>query len=291
MKRILILMATYNGSKYIETQLESILSQKNVDIEILISDDCSTDNTLDLVSKYSASKKITLISTTKKFGSASSNFFNLVEHASIDSFDYISFSDQDDIWFEDKLYSAISKLEELKYDGYSSDVTAFWNETNKRKLIKKSFPQKDHDHWFESPGPGCSHVLSANSFKLFQEFIKDNNKHLSDIEYHDWLIYAFYRYNNLKWIISNEPKMLYRQHANNVSGANHNLLSRYSRFKKIMNNWYKKQIMLSYELVTKRKFNQFIKSEKLIFKPFSLRRKTSYSIAIWLLLLLGMFRN
>ena len=291
MMRILILMATYNGDKFIESQLKSIFSQKNVDLEILISDDCSTDETLDLINKHYGGEKIKLINTTRKFGSPSSNFFHLVEHASIDSFDYISFSDQDDIWFEDKLYSAITQLEDLKYDGYSSDVIAFWDETKEKKLIKKSFPQQEYDHWFESPGPGCSHVLSAKSFRLFQKFVVDNKNHLGDIDFHDWLIYAFYRHNNLKWIISNEPEMLYRQHEDNMFGANHNFLSKYSRFKKIINNWYKKQIISSYELVTKKDFNHFMKTEKLLFKPFSLRRRKLHSLVIWFLCFIGVFRN
>ena len=291
MRRILILMATYNGGKFIEPQLESILSQKNVDLEILISDDCSTDQTLDSINKYFGSKKIKLISTIQRFGSPSSNFFHLVEHASLDSFDYVSFSDQDDIWFDDKLYAAINELEDLKYDGYSSDVIAYWDETKKKKLIKKSFPQQEHDHWFESPGPGCTHVLSVKSFRLFQEFVIKNKKFLGNINFIDWLIYAFYRHNNLKWIISDEPKMFYRQHEKNDFGANHNFLTKYSRFKKIMNKWYMKQITASYELVTKRKFNQFIKTGELLLKPLSLRRKKFESLVVWLLLFLGMFRN
>ena len=60
MRRILILMATYNGGKFIEPQLESILSQKNVDLEILISDDCSTDQTLDSINKHFGVKKLNL---------------------------------------------------------------------------------------------------------------------------------------------------------------------------------------------------------------------------------------
>ena len=260
-------MATHNGKKFIERQLESILTQKNVDLKILISDDCSTDNTLNLIDKHVVNKKITLIKNKKKFGSAALNFFNLIEHAPIDDFDYISFSDQDDIWLEDKLSSAVSKLEELEYDGYSSDVMAFWDNDNNRKLIKKSYPQKEHDHWFESPGPGCSQVVSTKSFKLFQEFLRENKKHLGNIHCHDWLIYAFYRHNNLRWVISNEPKILYRQHANNVIGANYDIKSKLARLTMIMNDWYKKQIIYIYEFIVYAccgRFNPFKKMNKWI---------------------------
>ena len=52
-KKTLVLLATFNGAKYIAAQLNSILSQKNVDLEILISDDHSSDKTLQIIKKFS----------------------------------------------------------------------------------------------------------------------------------------------------------------------------------------------------------------------------------------------
>ena len=105
--------------------------------------------------------------------------------------------------------------------GFSSDVIAYWPEFNKKKLLKKSLPQKKYDHWFESPGPGCSYVLSINSYKLFREFIINNNRFFrTNIILMIMLVYAFYRHNKLKWIISDEARILYRQHEHNQIGAN-----------------------------------------------------------------------
>ena len=72
-RKVLILLATYNGQEYIEKQLDSILAQTDVDIEILISDDNSTDNTLSLVNNYVSRNKISILYNEKKAG-ASSNF-------------------------------------------------------------------------------------------------------------------------------------------------------------------------------------------------------------------------
>ena len=57
-KKILVLMATFNGAKYITKQLDSILSQSDVDLEILISDDHSSDKTFQIIKKFSKKKKI-----------------------------------------------------------------------------------------------------------------------------------------------------------------------------------------------------------------------------------------
>ena len=130
-----------------------------------------------------------------------------------------------------------------------------------------------------------------SSFRKFKEFVIENKKNLRYIDYHDWLVYAFYRYNEFKWIISDEPKILYRQHDNNVSGANHSFKAKWKRLKKIVDSWYKNQIIFNYELVTRKRFSQYIKDEKLILKPFNLRRNKLYSFVVWILILLRTLKN
>lgn len=290
-KKILVLMATYNGEEYVEEQIKTILAQRDVDVKILVSDDISTDNTLTLLNNFTDSNKISILKNNERFGSAALNFFNLIQKCNLESFDYVAFSDQDDIWLYDKLISAVNTLETTSFDGFSSDVLAYWQKFDRKQLIKKSFPQKKYDHWFEAPGPGCTQVLTVKTFEKFKAFIIDNRENLRLVDCHDWLIYSFYRYNKFSWIISDEPKMLYRQHKNNVSGANYTLKAKWIRFKKILNNWYRNQIIINYELITKKEFNQFIKSEKLILRPFCLRRKRLYSLLIWLLISIRVLKN
>lgn len=110
-KKVLILLATYNGEKFINLQLQTILDQSHVDIEILISDDNSTDNTLLIIKRFTKlKKKIKIINNPIKFGSASQNFFNLIINSKVNNFDYIAFADQDDIWMKDKLITAIKTI-------------------------------------------------------------------------------------------------------------------------------------------------------------------------------------
>lgn len=110
MKKVQVLLSSYNGEKYIKEQLDSILSQTYDNISILVRDDGSTDETVTILRKYETEGKIRLVAG-KNCGFIQS-FHWLVAHA--DDADYYAFSDQDDIWFPEKISRAVEKLEELE---------------------------------------------------------------------------------------------------------------------------------------------------------------------------------
>lgn len=103
---MVICMATYNGETYLRDQLESLINQENVDIEILVGDDGSTDKTLDVLREYADSGKIAGFHQFDRVG-INKNFLNLLKFCK--DYDFVAFSDQDDIWESNKLY-ALSKL-------------------------------------------------------------------------------------------------------------------------------------------------------------------------------------
>ncbi len=107
------------------------------------------------------------------FGGAAKNFFRLIRDVDSSHFDYIALSDQDDIWDGDKLHHAIKTIEQDDLDGYSSDVIAFWD-NGKEELVKKSFPQKKLDYFFEAAGPGSTYVLKQQSVQKFKIFLIKN---------------------------------------------------------------------------------------------------------------------
>ena len=120
---VAVLMATFNGSLFLREQIDSILSQEGIGVDIYFSDDCSTDHTFDLLNDYcSKNDNCFLLSHDKKFGSSSENFFNLIIKAPLDQYDYICFSDQDDIWFKEKISTGIKKMQQGKFQGYSSNT-------------------------------------------------------------------------------------------------------------------------------------------------------------------------
>lgn len=113
-----ILMATYNGKKFIEEQLQSIINQTYTDWRLIISDDCSTDGTLEILEKYKKrhSEKLIVHANSMPSGSAKNNFYKLLWNWKANS-DYVMLSDQDDIWLSEKIEVTLNymKMYERKY--------------------------------------------------------------------------------------------------------------------------------------------------------------------------------
>ena len=97
---ISVVMCTYNGAKYIEQQIESILAQTHPVYELIVQDDGSTDSTVEIIENYGRKYPIIKLFRNEKRKGYNANFFSAMRKA---SGDYISISDQDDIWKADKL--------------------------------------------------------------------------------------------------------------------------------------------------------------------------------------------
>ena len=278
---VLVLLATCNGMAHLEGQLESIFRQRFISINVVASDDCSSDSTVEILERFIDNGfPLQVVSKTTKFGSAAPNFFHLAKSSEIDGYDFVCFSDQDDIWLEDKIISAIQEIIENKVCGFSSDVIAFWPNSGKKKLIKKSFKQTENDFWFESPGPGCTQVFTAESFQKFQYFLLKNSSKLHKIDYHDWLVYAFYRYKEYGWFISDQPRMYYVQHSGNQIGANSGLSAFSNRIRLIRTKWYSRQVNSIYQLVSGND-NARISFKFMTANFLNLRRKKFLSIFLF----------
>lgn len=235
MKKVCVLLAAYNGSDYIEEQIQSILSQKMVNIDLYIRLDPSSDNTQNIIRKLMLKhSNLYLLTADTPSGSAGQNFFNLIRLVDTKEYDFVAFADQDDIWDVSKLNKAIELMSLSNSDGYSSNVTAFW-EDGRQALIKKSSPQAEYDFLFESPGPGCTFVFSNKLFKSIKKNIEDNHDKLELLWLHDWYCYSFARTNDYKWVIDPRPLMQYRQHLNNEVGANFGFSSFFNRLKVMFN--------------------------------------------------------
>jgi rhamnosyltransferase len=247
--KVAVLLAAYNGMEWIEEQVESIFSQKNVDITLFISVDLSTDGT-DLWAKNLAetSENVIFLPYRERFGGAGANFYRLIRDVDFSAFDCIAFSDQDDIWLDTKLERASSLIFAKVCDVYSSDVIAFWSD-GKQQLIKKSYTQKKYDHFFEAAGPGCTYVFNYKSAISLQQFVQKISNLEDSVSLHDWLSYAFCRKNGFVWFIDDQPLMLYRQHTNNQVGINNGSKAYVKRLKLIQQRWYKTQVKNISELV------------------------------------------
>ena len=117
-EKIDVLMATYNGEKYVKEQIESILNQTYKNIRLIISDDCSTDKTRDILKQYEQNDKIKIFYQEKNLGYIK-NFEFLLKQVENDLY---MLSDQDDVWKEEKIQKSLEKLETEDLDLVFGDL-------------------------------------------------------------------------------------------------------------------------------------------------------------------------
>lgn len=241
--KVAILMATYNGAPWLLEQIDSILTQVNVDVTLYISDDCSTDGTWKILCDLAAKdSRIILLPCNQKFGNAGKNFYRLINDVSLENYHYIAFSDQDDIWRPSKLSRHAGLIEQLGVEAVSSNVTAFWD-NGREKLIKKSQAARPLDYIFEAAGPGCTYLMTSKLVCKTKEVLNTPICETSQVSLHDWLSYAICRSMGWGWHVDHEPSVLYRQHATNLLGANSGIKPKLARLKKLNDGWYRNQIM------------------------------------------------
>lgn len=107
---VLVMMATYNGEKYVTEQIDSILAQEGVNVTLLISDDGSSDGTPSICKRYAEIMPSIHFAVNEKNKGLARNFMDMLYGADVTSFDFFAFSDQDDYWMPNKLGKAIEAI-------------------------------------------------------------------------------------------------------------------------------------------------------------------------------------
>lgn len=247
--KIAILLAAYNGKDYLSEQIDSILCQHGVEITIYISIDLSDDGSEMLCKSFAAKdSRVILLPTGTRFGSATKNFFHLMCQVDFSNFEYVGFSDQDDIWLDCKLEKAVQRLKTGEFSGYSSNVEAFWPD-GKRVVINKAQPQRSLDYLFEAGGPGCTYVFNQSLAQAIQKNLILYSDKSQQIGFHDWFCYAFARGRGYSWFIDPGCYMLYRQHAGNAIGINNGMKAFFRRFKYVFSEHCLKQTEIIMDIV------------------------------------------
>jgi len=288
-EKTVVLMASYNGMKYIDEQIQLILSQTTVSLHIFISVDLSSDDTYEYCKAMEEKDtRITVLEYGERFGGAAKNFFRLIRDVDLSPFDYVALADQDDIWLPDKLFRAVRAIEDKGVDAYSSDVTAFWS-TGRRELIKKSYPQRKYDFLFESAGPGCTYVFKRASLAKFKLFLFQNEQAVNNVSLHDWMLYAFFRSNAMPWYIDDYASMLYRQHSSNQIGSNSGLRAFQQRISMIRSHWYRGEVEKIIQLLSKTGCNFSLNRFSLLMHSHELRRRARDRWVLFIFILLGLF--
>lgn len=236
-KKVIVLLSAYNGERYVAQQIDSILAQTYDNIDIYVRDDGSKDNTCSVLEKYEKEGKIHL-ERGENVGFIKS-FFWLIENAG--DADYYAFSDQDDVWFEDKISMAVEKLEAQNsadrptlyfsnYDYYDGELNFLAHHS--RDIPKISF----RNSMVDCVSLGFNSVFNRKARELTLENMPQHSCG------HDWWMYMLCAgIGNV--IYDNRSTAKYRRHNSNVSDGGDSFIKfQIWRIKKFFMGGYFKNI-------------------------------------------------
>lgn len=224
-----ILLSTYNGALYLSEQLDSLLAQDYENIIISIRDDGSTDETGNILRRYSSNSSIINLDIGSHKGIVPS-YFSLLKKSKNDC-NYYAFCDQDDVWYDKKISNAVNKLESI-----SRGIPAIY-------FSRLEYVSKDLAHLAFSKAPtrplsfgnaivenmatGCTVVMNNTARNIIVENLP------GWCVMHDWWSYLVVSALGVA-IYDEEPQIKYRLHGANQAGASyllkHRIIGRIKRF-------------------------------------------------------------
>lgn len=223
MEKIIVLLSTYNGEKYLAQQLTSLLDQNDVDVEILVRDDGSQDGTVALLDEWKR-KDLLEWYTSDNLGPGKS-FMHLLETAQPGN--YYAFCDQDDVWMPNKLSMTMEKMKAVEQANPGKPVIvhtdmnivdekldvihdSFWRSSGLRPDVLRTFPYLCTCNSVN----GCTILMNRIARELILEKYVEH-----DIIIHDVICALTVSYHGGIIDYVDAPTVLYRQHSSNVVGA------------------------------------------------------------------------
>lgn len=226
MKKVNVILSSYNGEKYIEELIYSVLEQQGVEVILTIRDDGSTDNTINIIKSIKDSR-IRFVNGVKNLKPARS-FLTLLKNC--EKADYYAFCDQDDIWYPSKLKAAVTKLEvESKRPALFMSTYDVVN--NELDLIEKRNMHFDNPLRMETTlmyrcPSGCVMVMN-NGLRDVINQTKPKN-----IRMHDFWTLLIALGINARIFVDDRSLLKYRIHEGNTVGLSQGVVDRIRRFKK-----------------------------------------------------------
>ena len=229
MAEVQVLMSTYNGMRYIGEQLQSLYSQEEVEVSLLVRDDGSSDSTCALLDEEQAAGRLTWY-TGENLKPAFS-FWNLLHKAP--DCPYYAFCDQDDVWDKDKLKTAVEHLEKAagKPALYFCQTRLVDAELNVIKSVKISPLLTYGEALSYNFVTGCTMVINSAMRDVFLRYTP------GFIRMHDIWMYDVALAVGAQIFFDPQPHISYRQHGGNVIGQANSFRSVWrSRFGRIRKN-------------------------------------------------------
>lgn len=264
MNKILILLSTYNGERYIREQLDSLFNQRGVDITILARDDGSKDGTISILEEYRNITGKVLLIKGENCGACNS-FLKLMEegYKYCNAYDYFAFCDQDDVWLENKLEVATKILSKHEINNkptlYMSAYQMVDKELNCIKTPIRNPKLSLPSAFASNCATGCTMVFNVN---LLAATIGHK---INDVIMHDYWTYLVCLVSGGFIYYDTNPYILYRQHESNVIGGKRDsFIKKWSvRLEKIFLSGDRYKSKLANKLLKTKGF--IIKSEERLF--------------------------
>lgn len=227
-QKIVILLATFNGAEHIREQLESFAAQSHENWELIVSDDGSTDGTVEIVRDFERSvpQRVHLIGGPRK--GFWQNFLFLAKQVGPSDAELFAFSDQDDIWLRHKLERAekwfaagapevprlyFTRTELIEEDGRPLGLSPLFR---RRPSFQNALVQ--------NMGGGNTMVMNKSAIRLLGQVPDD-----AALIAHDWWTYQVVTGSGGTAFYDPVPSLKYRQHARNLIGSNKGFWQRYFR--------------------------------------------------------------
>ena len=225
--KIAVLLATYNGEKYLKEQLDSLFVQTITDFVVYARDDGSSDKTLEILQEYTSAfpDRLVLIPKLGNKNGAKYNFFELCREAKKTDAEYFMFCDQDDVWYKDKIELTLSLMEHSKAETPLLPVlihTDLEVTDSKLNTINNSFVSEraldikataPHKLLIQNNVTGCTVMFDRALLEKAVSVAETDN-----VVLHDWwfsLVASLFG----RIVFLDRPTMKYRQHGDNVLGS------------------------------------------------------------------------
>lgn len=224
MSTVAIVMAAYNGEKFIGEQIESILSSTYQDFELFIYDDGSKDNTLAILRSFEQQNpnKVHVFQNESNLGLVL-NFLQAVNRTTMD---YTMFCDQDDVWKPNKIALSLKRMRHMEAQISKCTPLAVFTDAvivdQDLNVLKHSFFCSNHLNPWKTDLPhilmenkliGCTIMINGALRKVLQSYPLPSNA-----KFHDWWV-ALIAASMGKIGYVCEGTILYRQHGGNVVGG------------------------------------------------------------------------
>lgn len=234
MKKVAIILCTKNGEKFIIEQLKSIDSQSYKNIDIYITDDNSSDNTVKIIEDFSFKNAVVMKFYKKRFGDPAINFLWTLSQIK-DDYQMYFFCDQDDIWHKEKITKYLELYRPTNKATLICSRTRLIDEHSKAYGFSPLFKKK--------PCLGNALVQSiaggnTMGFNTATKLLLDRIDDLKYVVSHDWIAYILVSAFEGKVIYLEKPFTYYRSHESNNIGPNVSFKSRLIRVKLLFENQF-----------------------------------------------------